>query len=81
MAFHLDALFDMSHVNLAHLFLGHGGALGWLVAATFVKRDQPMPLFGNRAALGEAGMSHIDQLVKETCDSHGRFLSAPSQRR
>lgn len=81
MAFHLDALFDMSHVNLAHLFLGHGGSLGWLVAATFVKGTQPVPLFLNALAVDEVAMGDIDQLIKGVFDSQGRFLSIPNQRR
>lgn len=81
MAFHLDALFDVSEVNLAHLFLGHGGSLGWLVAATFIKGAQPMPLHVNTAGVDEPAVSEIDLLVKKVFDSHGCFLSLPNQRR
>lgn len=81
MAFHLDALFDVSEVNLAHLFLGHGGSLGWLVAATFIKGEQPMPLFANAAGIDEPALVDIDDQVKKVFDSHGCFLSLPNQRR
>jgi len=36
--FRVDALANTAQPNLAHVVVGHGGALGWLIAATFDKR-------------------------------------------
>jgi hypothetical protein len=75
--FHLDALFDIDNVNLAHLLLGSGGALGWLVAATFRRTEN----VANR--IGQTGSSYqdtpalidIDVQVKALFDPSAVFIS------
>lgn len=80
MRFHLDALADPEQVNLAHLFIGHGGSLGWLVAATFQKPAAPMPA---RAPVCwpafDPQVEDFDQRVKQALDPKGIFLSLADQ--
>ncbi|MCD8565167.1 MAG: hypothetical protein LRY53_05915 [Burkholderiaceae bacterium] len=78
--FHLDALMDMEHVNLAHFFIGHAGALGWLVAATFKKTEA---VLGSTSGIAVTGgtMTELDQLVKRTVDPQGVFVSLADQTR
>jgi len=75
--FHLDALMDQASVNLAHVFVGHGGALGWLVAATFHKRESALqPASGGKEM---AWLADIDQAIKRIVDPDEVFLSLPDQ--
>jgi len=78
--FHLDALADQSCVNLAHFFVGHGGSLGWLVAATFRKSTNPVPT--NLPALkplSQAEHLQLDESVKQLVDPEQAFLSPADQ--
>lgn len=83
--FRLDAL-SGPQVNLAHLMLGHGGALGWLIAATFDKEavvqsasepeiDASVLLTGNERSID------LDASVKQIMDPEGIFLCASAQTR
>jgi len=78
--FHLDALADARQVNLAHLFAGHAGSLGWLVAATFRLPAQPMPAVwaSNPAPSGPEALMY-DQWVKQVVDPECLFLSLADQ--
>ncbi len=85
--FRIDALARTPAVNLANVVVGSGGALGWLVAATFEQRAvracaicdiQSRPaLNANEAALWVA----LDQKVKGVTDSKNLFMSPPIQTR
>ena len=80
MRFHLDALADPDRVNLAHLFAGHGGSMGWLVAATFQKLAVPMPVTAPAFATEpDAQATSFDKQVKEAVDPNGLFLSLADQ--
>lgn len=75
MRFHLDALMDPASINLAHGFVGHGGSLGWLVAATFNKRESPLrPVAADKETVW---LADIDQAVKRIIDPDEVFLSLP----
>ncbi|UOD51116.1 hypothetical protein [Orrella daihaiensis] len=78
--FHLDALLDVNQVNLAHFFIGHGGALGWLVAATFKKTeialDSPI-----QHGIGEDVMAELDAQTKDIVDPDKVFVSLSDQNR
>lgn len=80
MRFHLDALCAVDGVNLGHFFLGHGGCLGWLVAATFRQESTEqgeMPAFGGRVS---DCRDELDQMVKHVIDPEGVFLSLTEQK-
>lgn len=86
--FRLDALKGVE-INLAHLVLGHGGALGWLIAATFDKRVVVQSGGSTQTAemVQEAGLIdteptiELDARVKAIMDPEGLFLSVPAQKR
>lgn len=76
--FHLDALADDRHVNLAHFFVGHMGSLGWLVAATFRKTEPAASGSPSFAAAGDE-LAEIDVQTKRAVDPGGVFLSLADQ--
>lgn len=84
---HLDALMNPDAVNLAHVFVGHGGALGWLVAATFRQNDEPLKpvrtltpkMVTSPPNLPEAGRLDLDQSIKGIVDPDQVFLSLAEQ--
>lgn len=78
--FHLDALTNVDQVNLAHFFIGHGGSLGWLVAATFKKTDDALE---TRVALAanEGRASELDARTKLIVDPDKVFVSPVGQTR
>lgn len=78
--FHLDALIDVQRVNLAHFFAGHGGALGWLVAATFRQSDSPLSA-GISPPIVTQTMAEIDLQTKAIVDPDQVFLSLAEQNR
>lgn len=86
LCYRLDALMDVSGqgVNLAHLFLGHRGSLGWLVAA-HVRSTPPLQQNGHEATgAGDQGLpsSHmraIELEIKRIMDPDGVFLPCPDQ--
>jgi len=77
--FHLDALVDAQHINLAQVFLGHAGALGWLVAATFKHCPTPLmtgaALMSDQAVAARGDHQALDQQTKEAFDADRVFLS------
>lgn len=85
--FRIDALVREAAVNLANVVVGSGGALGWLVAATFAQSARRVPELGesfgcadrdsNESALWVA----LDQQVKTVFDPQNLFLSPPIQKR
>ena len=84
--YHLDALMDPAAVNLAHFFMGHGGSLGWLVAATFKQTQTPLPPIeisapnpnhGKDLSLSER--CELDEAIKQIMDPDGVFMSLPPQ--
>jgi hypothetical protein len=77
--FHLDALMDPNAVNLSGCFVGHGGALGWLVAATFMRRDTPLPPTPIAGAGCTSAWVEVDQAIKRVIDPDQVFLSLPEQ--
>ena len=78
--FHLDALANVEQVNLAYFFIGHGGALGWLVAATFVKTEATLQgEFGNGAV--EGAIAELDLQTKRLVDPNKVFVSLADQNR
>ena len=76
--FHLDALMDPHHVNLAHFFIGHAGSLGWLVAATFKKAEPVFAALPVAVAASEA-LTDIDTQIKHVVDPNGVFMSFVDQ--
>ena len=90
--YHLDALMDPNAVNLAHCFVGHGGSLGWLVAATFKQTAQPLEPHSTDAEPREESAQmtestplsmsqslQIDQAIKHVLDPDRVFLSLQQQ--
>ena len=84
MRFHLDALLDQQAVNLAHFFVGHGGSLGWLVAATFrqapdtaTTADPDAGVLDHVWGTDLEDFAALDLLVKQSIDPTGVFLSLP----
>jgi hypothetical protein len=73
--FHLDALADVQHVNLAHFFIGHAGALGWLVAATFSKPDIPLDIPPAISSTQSDDAAAIDRQIKQKVDPDWVFMS------
>ncbi len=83
--FRVDALTHMTQPNLAHVTVGHGGALGWLIAATFeqhaVIEASPQPVSSGRLdSVSERSTPDLDAKVKQIMDPEGIFLSVPSQK-
>lgn len=76
--FHLDALTDVDRVNLAHFFIGHGGSLGWLVAATFAKTEAPLQGQSGRNGLCTP-VTELDLRAKNLVDPEKVFMSLSSQ--
>lgn len=85
--FRIDALARQPDVNLAHVVAGSGGALGWLVAATFaqsaVRAPEICESLGCAAqdAHESASWVALDQQVKSVFDPTNLFLSPPIQTR
>ncbi|HEY7803008.1 MAG TPA: hypothetical protein VIC30_01010, partial [Orrella sp.] len=84
--YHLDALMDPAAVHLAHCLIGHGGSLGWLVAATFKQTQTPLPPIevstpsrnhGKGLRLSER--CELDEAIKQIIDPDGVFMSLPPQ--
>jgi len=85
--FRIDALVRTPAVNLANVVAGNGGALGWLVAATFAQSAVRAPAVcdiqsrpaqtDNEAVLWFA----LDQQVKGIMDTNHLFMSPPIQTR
>lgn len=68
-------------MSIWHIFfIGHAGALGWLVAATFKKTEA---VLGSTSGIAVTGgtMTELDQLVKRTVDPQGVFVSLADQTR
>lgn len=78
--FHLDALADEQQVNLAHFFIGHGGSLGWLVAATFQKNDD-LVVWSTSETFADDCMAQIDAQTKGIVDPAMVFMSLADQTR
>lgn len=77
--FHLDALMDPDALNLAHCFAGHGGALGWLVAVTFRRRDTPLGAVQAAVTWSSPEALQMDRSIKGIMDPDGVFMSVPQQ--
>ncbi|MFJ1301009.1 hypothetical protein ACILG0_13665 [Pseudomonadota bacterium AL_CKDN230030165-1A_HGKHYDSX7] len=76
--FRLDALSGRDgEVNLAHLFLGHAGALAWVEELEFVTGTPPGPAAPGEADLAQARM--LDERVRERFDPAACFASAPPE--
>jgi len=83
--FRVDALADVAQPNLAHVTVGHDGALGWLIAATFdkpavndsVPRSVARPVASPAADLFSPD---LDTAVKQIMDPEAIFLSVPAQK-
>jgi hypothetical protein len=82
--FRIDALVRTPAVNLANVVVGSGGALGWLVAATFDQNAVQAPAVfecQSRAAqtANEAALwLSLDQQVKGIMDPENLFVSPPN---
>lgn len=79
LAFHLDALVDVGHVNLAHFYLGHGGALGWLVAATFRQSGRPLEAPESKTPHPTDTARDLDLRIKQIVDPAAVFMSMAEQ--
>ena len=91
--FRVDSLAQVAQPNLAHVTLGHGGALGWLIAATF---DKEAVIGSSESAVNPAlhpavnphlacvtltpPTQDVDADVKRIMDPEAIFLSVPSQK-
>lgn len=76
--FRLDALRPAAPLepNLAWLFLGHGGSLGWVQTVWFSLSDGRARHFANESS---AKLTQIDRDVKQILDPSGVFGSLPVQ--
>ena len=83
--FRIDALARQPAVNLANVVVGSGGALGWLVAATFAQSAVRAPEVGEITSLQTTNevtlWFAIDQAVKGIMDPQNLFMSPPIQTR
>ena len=83
--FRIDALARHAAVNLANVVVGSGGALGWLVAATFAQNAVRAPEICeclDRApedATESALWVALDKQIKSVFDPQNLFLSPPIQ--
>ena len=84
--YHLDALMNPAAVNLAHCLIGHGGSLGWLVAATFKHTQTPLqpieistPSPNHGKGLGLSERCELERAIKQIMDPDGVFMSLPPQ--
>ncbi|OZI46179.1 hypothetical protein CEK29_04630 [Bordetella genomosp. 5] len=75
--FRLDALAGRDgEVNLAHLFLGHGGALAWIEELEFVAGTPSLPATPDEA--DPAPAHRLDERVRERFDPAACFASVPA---
>jgi hypothetical protein len=79
--FRIDALVRTPAVNLANVVVGSGGALGWLVAATFDQNAVKTVPIGQMAQVGVADPNQalawraLNQQVKGIMDPENLFVS------
>jgi len=79
--FRIDALVRTPAVNLANVVVGSGGALGWLVAATFDQNAVKTVPIGQMAQVGVADPNQalawraLNQQVKGVMDPENLFVS------
>jgi hypothetical protein len=82
--FRIDALVRTPAVNLANVVVGSGGALGWLVAATFDQNAVKTVPIGQMAQVGVADPNQalawraLNQQVKGVMDPENLFMSPPN---
>lgn len=82
-AFRVDALARAPAVNLANIVIGSGGALGWLVAATFAQHSvRTNTIVSTKRIEGSdpsdaALWSALNQRVKAVMDPVNLFMSPP----
>ena len=75
--FRLDALAGLhGEVNLAHLFLGHAGALAWIEELEFVPGTPVLTTLPEEGDVKQARL--LDERVRERFDSAGCFATEPS---
>ena len=77
--YRLDALRPATPLepNLAWLFTGHGGALGWVQTVWFVRDERPTH---TSVKVMPIDFAQIDRAVKQIFDPAGVFGSIPEQR-
>lgn len=70
--YRLDAL-RADAVNLAHVVLGHGATLGWLIAATLKHPGKHLSVPGQLLRQNPMVMNDLDRAVKKIMDPRERF--------